>query len=104
MKATDFRDKESQLTNEVEKAIKGVLETLGRREINLGTHELNCPCINSGVPEHALHTVGSVTLNKGQINFDIDDQQGGYNCSEIPLDSAIELLSQIEDLDESDFE
>lgn len=104
MRAIQFREKESDLTLEVERAIKGKMKALDVDEINMGKLELNCPCINSGAPEHALHTVSSIELNDGQITFNIDDQVGGYNCSEIPLDSSIELLDTIEDLDKEDFE
>jgi hypothetical protein len=103
MKAIDFRNKESELSTEVEQAIKEKMLALGVDEINMGMLELNCPCINSGAPEVALHTVSSVELYKEtQVTYNIDDQGSGYNCSEIPLDSLIELLSVIEDLDEED--
>jgi len=104
MRAIDFREKESKLNEEITEAVKQKMISLGQTEIRMVDHELNSPCINSGAPEHALHTVSDVCLHLGQVTFNIDDQIGGYNIGEIPVDSMIELLGQIEDLDEKDFE
>jgi hypothetical protein len=104
MKAIDFVKKEIELRDEVLQAIKGTLKALDQKEIHMEHHELNCPCINPGAPEHDLHTVSSVSLDEdGQLSFYIDDQQSCYYTSEIPLEAAIELLGQIEDLDDEDF-
>jgi len=104
MKALEFREKEIKLNEEIVKVVKEKMIALGRKEIRMSDHELNCPCINSGAPESDLHTISSIELHLGQVTFNIDDQNGGYNSGGVPLDSLIDLLGQIEDLKKEDFE
>lgn len=105
MKAIHFIEREQILQREVMQEIKDKLQELGQTEISFSDHGLNCPCINSGAPEHDLHVVSHIQLEEnGSLEFNIDDQQCGYYTSEINLDATIETLGQIEDLTKEDFE
>lgn len=107
MKAIDFREKEAELCREIMDAILAKIRSLGQIEINMSRHELNCPCINSEAPEHALHTIASVEIDiehtDSKLNFTIDDQALCYKTEMVPLEAAIDLLDQIEDLTKEDF-
>jgi len=101
MKAIDFRDKLERVEEEIIKTVKNILKKFEDNQIDFRDYDINCPCINSGAPEHDLHVVSSVHFyeNGNSLHFSIDDQQCGYSTEEVPLDVLVDILSEIEDIE-----